>query len=187
MPRALPDPPAVLLAWASRAWAPHRISTPPADGQTKSTGRLPLPPPTLPEEDTGSMQLEDLISLAVALDVLSTWTTPLRARPEVLDDLTNTLLRVAAVGGEGAEEHIRSILALAAGPTGAGRAALTGSLAELLGGSPNVEGVPVPGTPFTTPGSVETAMRRVEAAARLVVREACLLLAAREAMESRHV
>ncbi len=139
---------------------------------------LPLEPhPSLADEDRSSLDEQGLVAAAVALDVLATRTRKLAATPTLLAELADTLRSVGGLGGV-ESENVPALLAHARSRSGTARAALCLTLAG------NLEDAHA-GAAVTTPESLWVALRRVEQAAGLVVREARLRLEARDKVNYR--
>jgi len=137
------------------------------------------PAPTIPEEDRPDLSdfEEDVVSLAVALDILATMTRVMAVDPTILQRLTRAALHVGELGGLG-EATVESLLTYAGTDVARARAQLTRALgscmSEAAATPEETEAVP------STPESVARALQQVEAAAELTVREAILLLQAHE-------
>ena len=145
---------------------------------------LPFKPhPSIPDADRRALEPRALMSLAVALDVLATLTRQVAGGDTILADLTTVLLEVGALGGiDGAAEE--RLLSHAASRAGQIRATLSRQVASRMQAQPMVESE-VTATAVTlavpsTPRAVSRAVRRIEAATEVVLREARLRLEARE-------
>ena len=145
---------------------------------------LPFKPaPSIPDADRPPFEARALTSVAVALDVLSTLTRKIPEGSTILADLTAALLEVGTLGGidDLAEERL---LAHAGSRAGQARAALGRQVVSRM------QALPLPVTEHTataitltvssTPRAVTKAVRRIESAAAVVVREARLRLEAQE-------
>jgi len=97
----------------------------------RSLGLPYKPHPSIPAEDQLPLDDNDLISLAVILDVLATHIRRLSPDAAILADLGKIMLRIAALSGAG-DTEITEILSHAAGPTGQGRVILRVQLAQIL-------------------------------------------------------
>jgi hypothetical protein len=145
---------------------------------------LPFKPhPSIPDNDRRRLETRALMSLSVALDVLATLTRQVAGGETVLADLTASLLQVGALGGidDAAEDRLLSHAASRAGQI---RASLSRQVASRMQAQPRAEGeatatamsLALP----STPRAVSRAIRRVEAATEVVLREARLRLEAQE-------
>lgn len=152
---------------------------------------LPYKPhPSIPDEDRRATQTSAYVSVAVALDVMTTLTRKLEDKRTVLSDLATVLLHVGRLGGidgtavERLLEHAESV-------TGRNRAFLTYRLAMNMQGAttqPKETGsddTQVAQVRPTTPKTVALALRRIERAADRAINEACLRLEAHASVEYR--
>lgn len=133
---------------------------------------LPYEPwPSVPEEDREPLDLDALLTAAVALDVLTTRSKLIDGRPTILSELVETTVSVGVEGGLG-EAGLHELIAIASGPVGMSRERLreTWSDPEL---QPEGEEILLP---QSTPQTVANALRRLESGGAAVIREACLLL-----------
>lgn len=157
----------------AEAAPPHRRTIDPA---LAALG-LPLEPhPTLPDEDRAHLDEDHLVSLAVALDVLSTATTSLQATPEVLQQLVQALIYVGRLGGLDLP-RVQALLDFATGEAASRRTQLSDELFQCQSRAAGGE------DGASSPTSVLSATRDLERAAHLVVREAVLLLQAHEPID----
>ena len=147
--------------------APRRLLEPPL----RAAG-LPMEPmPTVPAEDRGALDPEDLVSLAVSLDVLASATREISAGPTVLQQFCQALLYVARLGGA-EDATLTGLMEFAVGSGGLLREAHAQG-----------DDRPLPPPP-STPQGVAASLRDIEATATLLVREATLLLDAREPLDT---
>jgi hypothetical protein len=162
-------------------WAPRRWMTP-VPSQPAATTSVTRDMPQLADGDRAALILEDLISLTVAMDVISTYTKHVTDDGTVLANLCERLRRFAAL--EHTNEEAGALLALAKSPAGRARALLSDRLARTVSRrSPDLMDT----MPLTTPKSVGNAARRLEAAAELLIREAILRLATKDALDQRQL
>lgn len=144
---------------------------------------LPYEPwPSVPEEDREPLDIDALLSAAVALDVLTTRTKPVQERATILSELAEVSVSVGEEGGLG-DGGLAELIAIAAGPVGTSRERLrqTWSDPEL---QPEGEEILLP---QSTPATVANALRRLERGGSAVIREACLLLDALSETEYRQI
>lgn len=167
-------PPRIVLPWAPVRW----MSPEPAKASASTS--LLRDMPTIAPEDRGALVLQDLISLTVALDVISTWTKRLADDPTVLATLCQALRRFAHLSH--GDDDTETLLALAESHGGRARVHLAERLARTLAGHrTDLQ------HPLTSPRSVGAAARRLEAATVLLIKEAILRLAAKDALDSRQL
>ncbi len=148
---------------------PRRLEALPPELRARG---LPYEPwPSVPEEDREPLDLDALLSAAVALDVLTTRSKQVEARPTILSELAETAVSVGVEGGMG-EAGLHELIQIASGPVGASRERLreTWSDPEL---QPEGEEILLP---QSTPETVANALRRLERGGAAVLRESCLLL-----------
>lgn len=125
------------------------------------------PLPVVPESDRRPLDREALMRLAIALDVLSMLTQELAAHPEILQRLSEKLADVGRLGGTD-DDGLRELVEHAHSAHAAARAVLSQELSAGNDGEPQL----------ATATGVARALRAIEAAARLVVKDATLLLSA---------
>lgn len=147
------------------------------------------PPPTIPDEERCPLCRDALVSLSVGLDVLATLTRRIAAAPPVLQDLTAALRRAGETNGIDTD-GLDALLAFAQSDAGQARAYVCPKLAESTQDAvaPMVNAAESGTGPIatgSTPQSAADAIRRLEAAATLVVREARLLLEKRNDIDYR--
>lgn len=144
------------------------------------------PLPEVPIDDRGDYAPASLVSLAVALDVLSTLTRRMPTDALILDGLAAILLHVSALGGASADAASK-LVGYARTAAASERARLSQALAGQAqeSGITTVAAESVPGA--SSPASVAAATHRLEAAAAILVRDARLLLAAQEGIDYRQV
>jgi hypothetical protein len=145
---------------------------------------LPFRPhPSIPETDRRTLDSRALMSLAVALDVLATLSRQVEGGDTVLADLTAALLQVGTLGGIDSKAEER-LLSYAASRAGQIRATLSRQVASSMRAQPmaaaEVTGTGVTVAVLSTPRAVSRAVRRIEAATDVVLREARLRLEAQE-------
>jgi hypothetical protein len=128
-----------------------------------------LAPPALPAADRVDLDERTLLSAAVVLDVLASATRRLDAQATVLADLAQVAVEIRGHGAEDVEARLEALVVVAAGDAGARRAEVATTLAALAGD----------GATSPTPATVAAALRRIEAATRIAVREARAVLEAR--------
>ena len=146
--------------------------------ELRARGLPARPAPTLPESDRVHLDDDLLMSAAVALDVLASFTEDVEPGPDVLHRIAEVLTHVGTVAGID-EYTYNELLAHAAGELGQARSQMSRRLAGTVGENilTHDEGAAEPHLP-STPGTVVAAARRIEAMADAVVREAHLLLEA---------
>jgi hypothetical protein len=148
---------------------------------------LPFRPhPFIPDEDRTSLRRDALVSLAVVLDVLATRTRRIEATRTLLTQLTAVLLDVGLLGGLDGSA-IRRLLDHAANHVGHSRAALTRHLCECMFLAGRSADSDQETSAASTPRAAGRALRRLEAAAQVVIQEATLRLEAQEGVEYRQV
>ena len=174
-------PAAVVLPWASAGFHERSAAESRPVERTTEAPRAAAgdgAPAAAPlARDRVAVDEATLLSAAVLLDVLATATRRLEARPAVLAEVVQVAVDLGAHGVDDADERLEALVALAAGDAGARRAELAMTLAAALSGDDAGEAA----TP--TPAGVATALRRIEAATQLAVREARAVLEARATPE----
>lgn len=140
--------------------------------------------PRIPEDDRRPVGDEARVSVAVLLDVLSTWTKELTAKQTILADLATTLCRLSAPEEKHARDDIRSLIAAAATEAASTRVVLCLRIRAALATSGLRDVSMAPGA-SCSPESAAAALRRIEKMATIVVREVRLVLEAREPMDYR--
>jgi hypothetical protein len=155
----------------------------------RAVGLPAEPHPSVPPEDRRPVQQADLISAAVALDLLATQTRKLESERTVLSGLAVVLLHVGSLGGID-EAAVERLLGFAESATGRNRASLARQLAARMQRAaaphPADDGkmAPLARTPRpTSPASVADALRRIETAANRAIGEARLRLEAQEPID----
>ena len=175
----------VMLPWAQTVW---QRTSPTAASWTAHA----LPPPVLDAADRTPHDSGALISLAVALDVLSTRTRVLEDSqdPQVLAKLTQLTWEVGALAADKPASPTR-LLDLAESSAASERARISADMCTELAKHASAAGVPpTPGLtlgPASDPTTVLASARRLEKAAKLVVQEACLNLATRSILDYRAI
>jgi hypothetical protein len=156
--------------------SPHES---PARAEGSRRGARFRPEPVVPPAHRRPLDTDQLNSAAVVLDVLGSWTGGVTGRPTVLHELTGVMVRLGELG-DASEERQRALVEFAASDVGTTRAVLSRALSAHLSAVAGAE----PAAP-STPAAVGTALRRLEAMGRAVVREARLLIEARDGTDYR--
>jgi hypothetical protein len=176
----------------ARAEAPDQHSrTTELDPRLRALGLPVSPQPSIPSADRAAVATDETVALAVALDVLATMTRGLDAEPLILQRLTQVALSLGEQGGLDTNAK-DELLAYADGELATERARLCRALGACLaaaagglGDDGHARGVVavLEHAHASTPASVATSVRRLEAAATLIVRETSLMLQAGEAVD----
>ncbi|MEZ4271206.1 MAG: hypothetical protein R3C68_07170 [Myxococcota bacterium] len=177
-----PISPVTSIAFADERSAPNlptRTALPP---ELARVGLPYVPAPTLPVKDRQSLEESSLLSLAVALDVLSSFVEQLSAEPTILQTLGDALLALGRLGGLD-DDGIERLLNFASSPTGVRREALAQRLVKAR------HAFETTSDPLThtnapafspTPAGVARSVDDILRATKLLVREATLLVQAKE-------
>ncbi len=170
-------PPGVRLPWAQSTWQQR-------DPHTQSRGQamfalLRLPPPSLAAADTPTHHAEACIALGVVLDVFASQLRQQKGDSQVLASLVRCachtqLLCDAPLGGSA----LAALVEAAASPTGQARQKVGEALAACVAQR---------SWPGASVSSVLAACSCIAAAADLIIADACLLLTATRAIQSRQI
>ena len=139
-------------------------------------------PPAIDEADRTLIDPESLIRAAMVLDILSSKTSRLPSGPAILDELSGSLIEVARacqLEDHSAEDLLEAVRAEA----GTERELLSRSI-QL---SQNKMTTSHDDTARWKPTDVQYALRQIETVARLVIREATLVLDAESLVDYRKV
>lgn len=176
----------VMLPWAQAVWQR-------TDAKVAAWTAHALPPPAIDADDRTPYDAGALVSLAVALDVLSTRTRALdqgEDDPQVLARLTQITWEVGAQGAEQQASPER-LLRLAESGAASERARISQAMCNELAKHASAAGAPAtPGLtlgPASAPETVLASARRLQSAAKHVVQEACLNLATRSILDYRAI
>lgn len=148
-------------------------------------GLLFHPHPSIPDEDRTSFDPDALLAAAVALDILATGTRGIDSSPTVLTELTEVLLALGHFGGMD-DTAVGRLLDHAQSPVGNSRAGLSRHVAVRMSALPQAdqdEPTAIGAAHASTPRAAAKALRRIEMAADVAVREARLLLDAQEIVQ----
>ncbi len=148
-------------------------------------GTLPYSPlPEIPETDRPLYVQEELLSVAVALDVLSTSTRSLEHDETILSKLTETLVTLGHLSGATDIDHNR-LLSFARSPAGETRQRLAVQLSEAMEETRQLKTQSPRNHPATanTPEHIGLSLESLEHMADQAILEAYLLIESRPLME----
>ena len=153
-----------------------------ANAPQKTAAPIFRPLPEVPAEDRTKTHPDSLVSLGVALDILATRCRRLPQDATVLTELTRAALHVANLGGDDTAVA-QNLVIYALTAAGHERTRLSQELATPIYRS-GVDSVAIDSVPeASSPAGVAAAVQRLASAASLIVRDACLVLSARDAQE----